>query len=134
MKSNFIFSNKELQTRTVLTKILNSTTDIVNELTISHRELLSENIEQLMEIVDRTRNIGKNNTELIFNDPNQIIYFKYKNSSNYIYGVPKSSINVDKYLYAHDFTCFECYDKNCCTEAFNIQNLYNSCILGKKIQ
>nr|DAQ55559.1 MAG TPA: hypothetical protein [Caudoviricetes sp.] len=134
MESNSIFSDEELQIRVILTRILDSATNIVNELTASHPELLAEHGEQLMSTVDHTRNIGKHNAEIIFNDPNQIVYFKCKGNSNYVYGIPENSMDIDKHLYAHEFTCFECHDKNCCPEAFNLQSLFGSCVLGKKMQ
>lgn len=134
MEQESIFSTEELQIRVILTKILDSATNIVNEITMSYPDLLTDHIEQFRSIVDHARDIGKHNAEIIFNDPNQIIYFRCKGNSNYIYGIPEKSMDVDRHLYAHEFTCFECHDKNCCPEAFNLDNLFGSCILGKNIQ
>ncbi len=134
MEPKSIFSDEELQIRVILTRILDATTTIATELATSYPNILAEHTEQLMSTIDHTRNIGNHNAEIIFNDPNQTVYFKLKGNSNYIYGIPENSMDVDKHLYAHEFTCFECHDKNCCPEAFNLKSLFGSCVIGKCVK
>lgn len=125
------FSSEELQIRRILTTIIDSTTKIVNIISVSHPGLFAEHTEQLMSIIDHARNIGKHNAEIIYNDPNSVVYFKLKEGSTYIQGIPENSMDVEKLLYTHEFTCFECHDKNCCPEAFNLNSMFGSCTLGK---
>ena len=82
MEQESIFSTEELQIRVILTKILDSATSIVNEITMSYPDLLTDHVEQFRSIVDHARDIGKHNAEIIFNDPNQIVYFRCKGNSN----------------------------------------------------
>ena len=73
MEQESIFSTEELQIRVILTKILDSATNIVNEITMSYPDLLTDHVEQFRSIVDHARDIGKHNAEIIFTTGSTLI-------------------------------------------------------------